>query len=79
MLGGGFLALRNPALAMAMQAVPYGTFMWLLFRQRTPWWWLPPTTVIAIGIVCARRFAQVVLPAFFSGIGSLLPRRAPRE
>ena len=78
-LGGGSVALGNPALAMAMQAVPYGTFMWLLFHQNTAWWWLPPATVIAIGIACARRFTQVVLPEFFSGIGSLFPRRAPRE
>jgi hypothetical protein len=78
-LGGGSVTLRNPALAMAMQAVPYGTFMWLLFHQRVAWWWLPPTTAIAIGIACARRFTHVVLPEFFSGIGSLIPRRAPRE
>jgi hypothetical protein len=40
-LGSAFLALRNPALGMAVQAIGYGAFLWRLWAERVAAGWVP--------------------------------------
>jgi hypothetical protein len=74
-LGSGFLALRNPALGMVVQAFGYGAFLWRLWVEREPAGWVPVLVAAGIGILERRRFIHVVLPSFFRGVASALRLR----
>jgi phosphatidylglycerophosphate synthase len=74
-LGSAFLALRNPALGMALQASAYGVFLWRLWAERQAAGWIPVVVATGIGLLERRRFVRVVLPAFFRGVASALRLR----
>lgn len=70
-LGVGFLALRNPALGMLLQAAAYGPALFFAARSASPSFWFAAATIGAIGILDRRRLFGYVLPVFF---GSILGR-----
>jgi len=67
-LGVGFLALRNPALGMLLQAAAYGPALFFAARSASPSFWLAAATIGAIAILDRRRLFGYVLPVFFGGI-----------
>jgi phosphatidylglycerophosphate synthase len=69
-LGSAFLALRNPAVGMALQAIGYGAFLWRLWTERVPAGWIPILVATGIALLERRRFIRVVLPSFFRGVAS---------
>lgn len=77
-LGAGFLILRNPALALVLQAIAYAWFMVVLWVERPSAWWLPPTTVAVLLVVGFRRLITVVIPGFLRGMTALVRRRRGR-
>lgn len=74
-LGGGYVLLRNEALAMSLQAIAYGAFLWRLWTEGSAWVWVPVLTVAVIAILDRRRFTGIVLPRFFGGVRSALALR----
>lgn len=76
LLFAAFLVTRNVALGMVAQAVAYGLLIVELAMDAPHALWMPGATAALIGVVDARRFAEVVLPDFFSGLG-LSRRRQP--
>jgi len=74
-LGGGYVFLRNEALAMSLQAIGYAAFLWRLWTAGSAWVWIPVLTVAVIAIADRRRFTGNVLPRFFGGLRSALALR----
>ena len=70
-----FLVTRNLSLGMVLQAVAYGLLIVELPMDAPGALWMLGTTAAVIGIADGRRFTEVVLPTFFSGLG--LGRRRP--
>jgi phosphatidylglycerophosphate synthase len=70
-LGGGFLVLRNAALALALQAVAYSWFIVVLWAEQAGTRWVPPAAAAALLIVGYRRLVTVVVPAFVTGTAAL--------
>ena len=80
LFGLGYLALRQPALSMALQGVGYGALLWRLWTARQPTLWVLVAVIAAIAAIDARKFVRVVLPEFFRGsVDSLRLRRADRS
>ena len=77
-LGGGFLVLRNAALAFALQAMAYAWFMIVLWLEHPSAWWVPPATVAVLLVVGYRRLITVLVPAFLGGMAALVRRRRGR-
>lgn len=65
--GGGYLALRQPALSMAMQGVAYGALLWTLWSEGHPTFWVLVGVIATIAAIEARRLFTVVIPEFFRG------------
>ncbi len=74
-LMAAFLVTRNLSLGRVLQAVAYGLLIVELVLDAPGALWMLGTTAAVIGIADGRRFAEVVLPTFFSGLG--LSRRSP--
>lgn len=74
-LGSAFLALRNPAVGMALQAIGYGAFLWRLWVERAAAGWIPVVVATGIGLLERRRFVRVVLPSFFRGVAAAVRLR----
>lgn len=72
LLAVGFIVLRNAALSMAVQAIGYGLFLLLAWRDAASLRWLPILTAALIAVADWHRLIHDVLPAFFHGIGSVL-------
>lgn len=77
-LGGGFLVLRNAALAFALQAMAYAWFMIVLWLKHPSAWWVPPATVAVLLVVGYRRLITMLVPAFLGGMAALVRRRRGR-
>ena len=75
LLMAAFLVTRNLSLGMVLQAVAYGLLIVELAMDAPGALWVLGATAAVIGIADGRRFAEVVLPTFFSGLG--LSRRRP--
>jgi len=75
-LMAAFLVTRNLSLGMVLQAVAYGLLIVELAADAPGGLWMLGTTAAIIGIADGRRFAEVVLPTFLSGLG--LSRRPPQ-
>jgi len=73
-LGGAFLALRNPALSMALQAVAYAWLLWTLWDEEEPAVWLPLVTAACLALALHRRLLGTVIPAFLHGVAGLSRR-----
>ncbi len=76
-LMAAFLVTRNLALGMVVQAIAYGLLIVELAADAPSALWVPGATAAVIGVADGKRFTEVVLPTFFSGLG-LMRRRAPR-
>jgi phosphatidylglycerophosphate synthase len=74
-LGGGYLALRQPALGMALQAVGYAGFLWRAFEAGVPTRWAPVAVAVAIWLTEWGKFWRVEVPAFLSGIAEAVRLR----
>jgi phosphatidylglycerophosphate synthase len=74
-LGFAFVALRNPAVGMALQAIGYGAFLWRLWAERVAAGWIPVVVAAGIGLLERRRFVRVVLPSFFRGVAAAVRLR----
>lgn len=74
-LMAAFLVTRNLSLGMVLQAVAYGLLIVELAMDAPGSLWMLGATAAVIGVADGRRFAEVVLPTFFSGLG--LTRRRP--
>jgi phosphatidylglycerophosphate synthase len=71
-LGGGFLASKNAALSMALQAVAYAWFLLTLWDEGLRIRWLPLGVVTALFLIELRRLTTVVVPTFLSDLVSLV-------
>lgn len=74
-VGGLYLALRQPALGMVLQAAGYGAFLWRAFQDRVGTLWVPLATIVLIAILDGRKLVRVVLPEFFRGVAGTLRLR----
>jgi phosphatidylglycerophosphate synthase len=75
-LGGGFLALGNAALSMALQAVAYASFLVALWSAAPVARWVPLSVIAVLFVVELRRLLTVVIPAFLTDLAALArPRR----
>ena len=74
-LMAAFLVTRNLALGMVLQAVAYGLLIVEMAIDAPSALWVLGATAAVIGVADGRRFTEVVLPTFFSGLG--LSRRRP--
>jgi phosphatidylglycerophosphate synthase len=72
-----FVLTRNLAFGMVVQAVAYGLFIVELAVDAPGALWMLGATAAVIGVADARRFIELVLPTFFSGLG--LSRARPPE
>jgi phosphatidylglycerophosphate synthase len=64
-----FVLTGNVSLGMALQAVGYGLLIVELAADAPEVLWVMGATIGLIGVADARRFAEVVLPSFFAGLG----------
>jgi len=78
-LGGAFLRLRNPALALVLQGVAYGWFLVTVWTRQLPVRWVLLGTIAVLFLVGARRLFTVVIPAFLSGVVALVTGDRGRE
>jgi len=70
LLGGGYVALRQPALGMALQGLGYGGTLWLLFANSVPTRGVPVAVALGIWVSSWSKFWRVELPEFFRGIAA---------
>ncbi|GBD85328.1 hypothetical protein BMS3Abin02_01733 [bacterium BMS3Abin02] len=70
-LGGGWIALGNDSLSSALQAIAYGSFMWLAYSRSIGGWWLPPVVILIIATLSWQRFTHDSIPGFLGGVGDL--------
>lgn len=73
--GSAFAILRNPFPGMVVQAVAWGGILWRLWAERVGAGWIPVAVAGVIGLAQRRRFARVVLPAFFRGAAATVKLR----
>lgn len=73
--GAAFVVLRNPFPAMVLQAVAWTGILWRFWAERVGAGWIPVAVVGVIGVAERRRFARVVLPAFFRGAAATVRMR----
>jgi phosphatidylglycerophosphate synthase len=71
-----FILTSNLALGMVVQAVAYGLFIVELAVDAPGTLWMLGATAAVIGVADARRFIEIVLPSFFSGLGLSRTRRS---
>jgi hypothetical protein len=74
-LGGGFLALQNPAPALALQGIAYGWFLVVLWTHEPVVRWVVLATIGVVFVAGARRLVTVIVPAFLCGAAALLRLR----
>jgi phosphatidylglycerophosphate synthase len=77
--GSAFLLLRNPFPGMVLQAVAWASILWRFWAERIGAGWIPVAVAGVIGIAERRRFARVVLPAFFRGAAATVRMRRGRD
>ena len=75
LLGGGFLALGNAALSMALQAVAYASFIVVLWRAAPTLRLVPVSAVLALFVLEFRRLIAVTIPTFLADLAALGRRR----
>lgn len=68
LLAAGYVALRNPALGMLLQAIAYGPTLWFGAVERSPGFGVAVLSIVAIAVVDRARLLGYVLPTFFGGI-----------
>jgi hypothetical protein len=71
-----FWVTGNLSLGMVLQAIAYGLLIVELAQDAPEVLWVMGATVGLIGVADGRRFAEVVLPTFFGGLGL---GRGPQE
>lgn len=64
LLGAWFVRTRNLASSMMLQLSGYVPLLWILWRERVDWWWLPFFAALLIGLVDWRRLIAVNVPGF---------------
>ncbi len=77
--GSAFVLLRNPFPGMVLQAVAWAGILWRFWADRVPAGWIPVAVAGVIGVAERRRFARVVLPAFFRGAAATARLRRGRD
>ncbi len=74
-LGAGYLALRQPALGMALQAIGYGGFLWRAFEAGVATRWAPVAVALGIWLTEWGKFWRVEVPGFLAGIAEAVRLR----
>jgi phosphatidylglycerophosphate synthase len=68
LLGLGYIAFDNPSLGMLLQAIAYGSALWLAAGQATFGLVVAVATIAAITILSLPRLFGYLLPTFFRGL-----------
>lgn len=65
---GVLFLVGNTAAGMLLQVLGYGPFLYLLWTDRPPAWWVPFLVAILIAVFDWERLIYINIPAFFRGL-----------
>lgn len=81
-LGAAYLATRNPAVSQVLQAIAYGSSLWLIYVSDDTTLAIPLITLAVLMAMEYKKFFGKVLPMFFHGVAAVVkgePYHGPED